>query len=178
MKRKFKNTDYPTDRFGIYDFETEEIKTLKGEKLTASKPTKQVSVSFKNYLYLDTDSLKILKNNGISDFEIGLLLLMCSNLAFNSNVAMNDEGVPHTSKSIAEMLGQTPQAVRRKLRKLEQIGVIKKTNIPGNRDLGKVYLVNPNLIRRGKNFGDFLLRIFTDFVPEGKDTDKLLLVEE
>lgn len=177
MKRKFKTEEYPADKYGIFDKETGEPIELDYGKIIASKPTKQVSVSFKNYLYLDTDRLKILKNNSISDFEIGLLLLMCSNLAFNSNIAMTDEGVPHTSKSIAEMLDQTPQAVRRKLRKLEQKGVIKKTNIPGNRDLGKVYLVNPYLIRRGKNFGDFLLRIFTDFIPEGKDTDKPLLLQ-
>jgi predicted transcriptional regulator len=178
MKRRIKNEDYPTDRFGIYDKETGEPIELDYGKITASKPTKQVSVSSKNYLYLDTDRLKILKGNGIPDFEIGLLVLMCSNLAFNNNVAMNDEGVPHTSSSIAEMLGQTSQAVRRKLRKLEEMGVVKKTNIPGHRDMGKVYLVNPYLIRRGKNFSDFLSQIFTDIVPAVKDAGEPLIAEK
>jgi predicted transcriptional regulator len=169
MKRKYQTVDYPPDKFGIIEYSTGEVTNFKNGKLTYVKPTNQVSMNYNNYLLIDTDILKRLQKNGITDVEMGLLVLMSSNLAFNTNVAMNVEGKPHTASSIAEMIGQTQQAVLRKLKKLEERGIIKKTYIPGHKEQGKVYAINPYVMRRGKNFAEFLDKIFFDIAerPEG-----------
>ena len=175
MQRKYQSKDFPVNGWGLYNKETGETMEINTGKITLSTPTQQVMLNSKNYLFLDTDRLQILRKNGISDIEMGLLVLVSGNLAFNSNICMTDEGKPHSCSTIAKMIGQTPQAVNRKLRKLEEMGLIKKTNIPGNRDLGKVYIVNPYLLRRGKNFANYLSNMFTDIILNNKDAEKPLM---
>lgn len=176
MKRKYKSKDFSVDDWGLYNKETGETMEVNAGKITLSTPTQQVMLSSNNYLYLDTDRLKILRENGISDIETGLLVLVSSNLAFSSNICMTEEGEPHTSLTIAQMLGQTQQSVNRKLKKLQELGLIKKTNVPGNKELGKVYIVNPYLLRRGKNFANYLSNMFTDIILIDKDTEKPLIL--
>ncbi len=167
MERKFKNKVYRTDEIFAYSKETgEEIQLPRIGKITVSTPTKQVRISSQNYLYLDTDRLRTLKFNGITEVELGLLLLISENLSFNTNVCMQENGVPHTTATISTMLGQTQQGTKKKLNRLINLNTLSYKKLTGYESLGKVYIVNPFFLRRGKDFTEALDSIFKDISVE------------
>jgi predicted transcriptional regulator len=62
---------------------------------------------------------------------------------------MINDDKPHTADSIAKMIGTTQQSVKLKLKSLEKIGAIHHGIMKENKRLGKVYIVNPHIIRKG-----------------------------
>ena len=178
MKRKYKSEDLDINEWVLVNNKTGETRELKEGKISILSPTKLVKLHSANYFIFDTDRLNLLLEKGLTDIHIGLLALMSSNLEFKFNICLTQDGKPHTSSNIAELLGQTQQAVIRKLKKLQELGIIKKTTIPENKHLGKVYMVNPYLLRKGKDFSVFLSQIFYDIVPEVKDSGEPLLLQK
>ncbi len=164
MQVNYKLNDYNIEQWALINKETSEIMNLKKGKITVIAPTGQVRVNSKSYVYLDTERLKVLRENGMTDIELGMLVLMTANLSFESNICMKDDKQPHTSLSISQMMGQTQQAVLKKLKRLIDLGVLVKGTFANMKHLGTVYLVNPHFIRRGKNFSGHLSNIFNDFV--------------
>ena len=166
MDTNFKQTDYNIGEWALINKETSEIRELKKGKITAITPTGQVRVNSKSYVFLDTERLKILRENGMTDGELGMLVLMSVNLSFVNNICMQDDNSPHTSSSISQLMGQTQQAVQRKLKRLFDLGVLVKGKLPMQKHLGTVYMLNPYFIRRGKNFSSHLSTIFNDIVKK------------
>ncbi|GEM_PF-1872652 len=166
MDTNFKQTDYNIGEWALINKETSEIRELTKGKITALTPTGQVRVSSKSYVFLDTERLKILRENGMKDGELGMLVLMSANLSFVNNICMQEDNSPHTSSSISQLMGQTQQAVQRKLKRLFDLGVLVKGKLPMQKHLGTVYMLNPYFIRRGKNFSSHLSTIFNDIVKK------------
>jgi DNA-binding MarR family transcriptional regulator len=101
------------------------------------------------YFYLDTEQLYKLLANGIKQVELALLITISSNLMMKTNVCMINDDKPHTTESIAKLIGTTQQSVKRNLKSLEKLGVLHYGILKENKRLGKVYIVNPHIIRKG-----------------------------
>ena len=178
MKRKSKTDNFDVEEWVLMNPKTGEMREFEEGKISVIRPTKLVTLHSENYFIIDTDRLNILRKQGLKDIHIGLLVLMSANLGYKLNICLTQDGKPHTSSTIAELLGQTQQAVIRKLKKLQELKIIKKTTISDNKHLGKVYIVNPYLLRKGKDFSIFLSLIFTDFLVEVKDSGEPLLLQK
>jgi len=165
MVNKYKDKVLSADKYALVNKETGEKEEFINGSLIERIPTHQVVFRYKSYLYLDTDRLKVLQSNGITEIDLGLLILLSGNLAFILNVCMNDDGKPYNASSIGQMINQSEQAAKRKLNRLVELGVLAHKKIIGHKELGKVYMINPYFIRRGKDFGEFLSEYFHDFIP-------------
>lgn len=164
MEKKYKQRVLPSDKYEIVDKETGEIEDLKTGYMIERIPNYQVGFKSKSFLSFDTDSLKVLQSNGITETDMGLIMLISGNLSFNHNICMNNDKVPHTTLTISQMIKQSKQATKRKLNRLVELNILAYEKIPGNEHFGKVYMVNPYLLRRGKDFSEYLTKIFYDFV--------------
>ncbi|MCA0152914.1 hypothetical protein [Winogradskyella vincentii] len=162
VKIKHKRTRVNTINKQLLDTVTGELTELKNETLYISKATSQVTVDYKNYVYLDTNRLGILLENGIRQVDLGLLITLSRKIQNRFCVCLKDDEVPHTTKTIAELIGETPQGVKAKLNRLEKQGVIAYTKSIGNSGWGKVYIINPHIIKKGINLSKTVCELFDD----------------
>ena len=145
IKQRYKDTKAKE----IIDYETGEIIDLSHTGLIERKSTNEITISSKAYVYFDTDQLFTLLDNGIKQVELALLITISSNLMIGSNICMINDSKPHTTESIAKLIGTTPQSVKLKLNSLQKIGVINYGVMKEDKRLGKVYIINPHIIRKG-----------------------------
>jgi hypothetical protein len=126
--------------------------------------TGEISINSKAFVYLDTDKLLTLLANGITQVELAMLITISSNLLIGSNICMKNDNDPHTTESIAKLISKTTttQSVKGKLKKLEKLGVLYYGMMKENKRLGKVYIVNPHIIRRGVKLKGSLALMFDD----------------
>lgn len=157
--------NYNPKKWGLINLETSEIINNPNGNLTQRTPSDEVSVDYKSYLYLNTNYLKTLIQNGVKDYELGMLLMLSCNLVFDYNLSVNENENVHTTNSIAKLIGQTPQSVKGKLNRLEQLGVIVRAKDPRHYKKGKVYIVNPLFLRRGKKFNENVSKYFKQILP-------------
>ena len=146
----------------ITDTETGEIINTSELGLLQRTGTGEISITSKAFVYLDTDKLLILLHNEITQVELALLITVSSNLLLGSNICMKDENDPHTTESIAKLTKTTTQSVRGKLKRLEKLGILHYGIMRENKRLGKVYIVNPHIIRRGVKLKGSLATLFDD----------------
>lgn len=118
--------------------------------------------SSKLYFNVDTDQLFKLLANGIKQVELALLISISSNLMIKTNVCMINDEKPHTTESIAKLIGTTTQSVKRNLKSLQKLGVLHYGILKENKMLGKVYIVNPHIIRKGRKMKQSLGTIFDE----------------
>jgi predicted transcriptional regulator len=166
MKIKYKEDQLSPERFALIDKETGVIEEFKNGIMVKKIKTDMVTFDSKSYLYLDTDRLKMLHSIGITETDLGLLMLISYNLSFIFNVCLQDDSKPHKTSSIRQLIKQSHQATKRKLNRLVELGVLAYEKIPLQEHNGKVYIVNPYLIRRGKDFSDYIPTIFHDFIDK------------
>lgn len=167
VKTKYKRTRIDTKNKQIVDIVTGELTEFKNESLYTTKPTNQATIDYKNYVYLDTDKLSVLLSKGIKQVELGLLITLSSKIQNRYCVCLKNEDQPHTTKSIAHLIGESPQSVKSKLNKLIEIGVLVYTQSIGNQSWGKVYIMNPHFIKKGINFSKSVCELFNDLtLPE------------
>lgn len=146
----------------IVDIETGEIIDVSHTGLIERRSTDDISINSKNYFVLDTDQLYVLLANGIKQVELALLISMSNNLIIGSNICMINDEKPHTTESIAKLIGTTPQSAKLKLKSLEKIGAIHHGIMKENKRLGKVYIINPHIIRRGHKMKQSLGTMFEE----------------
>lgn len=133
----------------IINTETGEITDVSDMGLLQRKSADYNSYHSNLYFYLDTEQLYKLLANGIKQVELALLITISSNLKMKTNICMINDEKPHTTESIAKLIGTTPQSVKRNLKSLEKLGVLYYGIMKEDKRLGKVYIVNPHIIRRG-----------------------------
>ena len=92
--------------------------------------------------------------------DIALLIQLSSTLKANYNICMQDELNAHTSETIASTVGEEVQNVRRKLKRLEDAGVIHRGKVKGLFEYGKVCIINPYLIKFGNTFPNHIVELF------------------
>lgn len=170
MKKLTKNKSIDPRSFSLVEKETgEEIPFRKGElrKITDSGYS---ILESKNYITIDLD---ILMMDTIKDLPIhllGLVLKISENLAKETNIFRMEDGVPHTTASIAKKIGKSVDVTKNHLKELESKDVIWYGKFEGVK--GKVYVLNPYLCRSSKMFFTRVLLQFDRFRPysNGKRT--------
>lgn len=166
IKQRYKDTKMNTANKVFADSETGEIIDTSGFNLMKRTSTGEISIDSKAFVYLDTDKLLTLLANDIKQVELALLITISGNLLLGSNICMKNDDNPHTTESIAKLIGTTPQSVKIKLNRLKQLGVLHYGIMKENKRLGKVYIVNPHIIRKGRKLKGSLATLFNDIKRE------------
>jgi len=156
---------YIYKKINIQDFDiankvTGETNEFASGSLNQMIKTNQVKYDYGSFIYLNTNKLSLLLENGITLSDLGLLTAISKNLLFNYNICMLDDEKPHTTNSISKIIGYSEQRTKIKLHTLVELGVLAYQKIPGRKDFGKVYIVNPLYIRIGEKFSDSIPEMF------------------
>jgi hypothetical protein len=165
VKIKQRNIKINTRNTQLYNTETGLLTEIKNADLYKRITTNEVSINYEEYVYLDTLKLKILLAKGIKPVDLALLVTLSCNLLNRYCVCMENEEEPHTTKSIAKLAGGTVQSVKTKLNRLISEGVLAYTISKSNEKWGKVYIMNPHIIRKGVILSKSICEIFDDIVP-------------
>lgn len=176
MDKRYKENSLDPERWALIDKQSGSVEEFKNKMINEVIPTNQVSVHYKHYFLLDTDRLEVLLTNGVKDIELGVLLVISSNLHSAFNICRKPDDTPHNTKSISKIFGQTEQATKKKLNRLIKHGVLAHTIIPNQKNLGKVYIVNPYLIKRSKYMDEYMNRLFFDIVKS--DNEQLAQIKQ
>lgn len=160
IKEYYKYIELPVVGNEITDRETGEIFDISNSVLLKKTSKGKFSVSYPSYNYINIEKLNDLILAGIKDVDLALILCMSLNLIKGQNICLAENDEPHTTASIAKMINQREQPVKIKINRLKELdllyyGVVKQVGY--NR---KVYVVNPNFLKKGKKFNIFLKALF------------------
>ena len=167
IKKEYKDKKFAANIDELVDPKTGEIFDLKEINLIIRKETGNFSINTPSYVYLDTYKLSILIKNGIKQVDLALLISLSINLHYYNNAGYNicmEDDHPHTTKSIGQLINNCPQATKNKLNSLIKLGLLYYGEIKEKKSWGKVYILNPHLIRKGKFLKKYLKEIFNDIV--------------
>ena len=94
--------------------------------------------------------------------EMALLTVLIAGIEPNFNICMQSQDHAHSTKSIAQALGETPQSIRRKLKSLIEHGVLYHGRMKHYKakPLGKVYVLNPHIAKVGRKKHAELAELF------------------
>lgn len=159
IKRLYKDKKVKASAF--VDTETGEVIEMKDSTLMQRVTTGEISINSKEYVNLDTEILRIILNKKkIKQVDLALIVSLSQNLLLNNNICMIDDDNPHKTSTIAEVAGCTEQAVKLKLNRLIDLGLVYYGVIHSKKRLGKVYVINPHFIRKGKKMAGYLTELF------------------
>lgn len=145
----------------VTDTETGEIFDVAKSNLMKRTSTGDISISSTEYVYLDTEILgELLAKNKIKQVDLALLISLSQNLLINHNICMVDDDNPHKTSTIAKLTNCTEQAVKIKLNRLVNLGLLYYGFITTKKHLGKVYIMNPHFIRKGRKLAGYLRTLF------------------
>ena len=145
----------------LVSVDTGEIYEKHKSGLIQLRDTKKVKVSFDSYILVDDKAMNRLFEKGVSHVEIALLFALSTNLELGTGVCRDQNDMPYTSKSFAKsVLKQSVQAARKKLKSLEQLGLLYYGKVPAYKIKTKVYVINPHLIRRGTKYSNVISSLF------------------
>lgn len=162
VKRRYKETKLDTFNKMLLDSKTGEISDIGNITVMERKDSGEIMINSKAYVYLDTNCLTSLLRNGVKEVDLALLITLSSNLLIGHNICMRNEFDPHTTATIAKQCGYTVQAVKKKLNRLLKQNVLYYGTFKDKKSMGKVYVVNPHLIRKGNKLRAILGDIFND----------------
>lgn len=161
-KRKYKHTSINPSKHQLYNVETYELRTVRNAYLWESSATSEIEVSYNQYIYLDTNQIVARLSKGLKQVDLALLISISNRLLNKYNIVMHDKDKPHSTASIAKLVGETPHSVRNKLRRLEKQGLIAYKKLEDKKSWGKVYIVNPHFIKKGRDYKDCITKLFED----------------
>jgi hypothetical protein len=120
-----------------------------------------VNFNYKNYVTIDTDALKQLVNT-LSDANLSLILKLCTTLRITENICFQENKIPHTTSSLAELFNETHQSMKRKLNELMKHNLL--VYVYSETYRCTVYIMNPHLVKNGKNFPKELTEKFNPII--------------
>jgi hypothetical protein len=146
----------------IVDAETGEVLNPPGTKIFKAKPNGRCEFNYLRYAVLNTQAVKVLTQSKLRPTDLGLLFLLTCRIEPEFNICMSSRDRAHTASSVAKLLNETTQSARRKLKSLIERGILHhgKINHYRARPLGKVYVLNPHLLRIGRQKPCVLAAIF------------------
>lgn len=162
IKHEYNYTELPIVGNEIIDKETGEIFDISNAVLLKKTEIGKFSISYSSFIFLNTEELKLLLVAGIKDVDLALLISMSSNLVTGKNICLSDDDTPHTAASIGKLISNSEQATKLKLNSLVKEGLLHYGVIKQEKGFGKVYVVNPHLIKKGVDFSVFLKELFDE----------------
>ena len=149
----------------------EVMQFAKNQKLLLQEETQIITFDSKLYVYLDTQRLQYLSE--VKEVEsplIGFMLKLSCYLSSRTNHLIRDDKTPHTADTLAELLGQERQTVKNNLNKLVDLNLAELIK-PRKRGEQRMYVLNPYVVKRGKQFSKSLGFIFKDPLPKAIEKD-------
>lgn len=145
----------------IVDSSTGEILNTPGSQVLERKPTGHCDFDYRRYAYLNTIAYSDLHSR-LKPSEMALLTVLIAGIEPNFNICMQSQDHAHSTKSIAQALGETPQSIRRKLKSLIEHGVLYHGRMKHYKvkPLGKVYVLNPHIAKVGRKKHAELAELF------------------
>lgn len=140
--------------------ETGEYFDISNKNLVELKKKDHITINSRSFVYLDTEDLLALIEKGITQVELALLVTLSTNIMMGSNICMLDEDEPHTTKTIAMLVGETTQSIKNKINRLIEMGALYHGKMIEHKRLGKVYIINPHIIRKGVKLKESLGTLF------------------
>jgi hypothetical protein len=159
LVHRYKDTRVPIEGREIIDMSNGEIIPVGNSTLFKRTSTREITINSKEYVYIDTRNLSILLSKGIKQVDLALLFSLSNNLLINYNICLDNTGEPLNTASIAKLINNTTQSVKRKLKRLINQGLLYYGT--QNR-YGKVYIINPYIIRKGRKLNGGLSELFDD----------------
>lgn len=144
----------------IADTETGETFDISNSVLLKRTETGRISINYVLFNFINSKKLIDLLFLGIRDVDLALLICMSLNMTKGENICLEDNDDPHSTASIAKMIGQTIQATKTKLNRLLKLELLYYGVVNHRRDSGKVYVINPNILKNGNYSKVFLKELF------------------
>ena len=146
----------------IVDTETGELINIGNSTLLKRTSTNEITINSKEYVYVDVQTLMKLLKKGVKQVDLALLLSLSSNLLIKYNICLNDDDEPLKTSTIAVLINNKPQSTKRKINRLIKHGLLYYGVYKQNKRLGKVYIINPYFIRKGRKLSGGLRFLFQD----------------
>jgi len=152
ITKRYKDEYIKMDDLVLFNTTTDEIKEFKNASLI--KRTDEGIIQYNSSIYniIDNDVLLKCLIRGVKQVDLGLLLTISNNLRMNYNICLDSQNNPLTTKSISKIIGQTEQNTKRKLNRLVKSNLLYYGKYWKKKMFGKVYIVNPQIIRKGHKF--------------------------
>lgn len=145
--REQKGETLKTNSKSLIDAETGEIFDISDSKVYKNKFTGKSVINYRDFVFMDVIQIQILNKIGAKQEEIALLIMLATQIDFESNVCLTVSQIPHDTASIAKLCQCSRQAVKRKLNRLIDLGALAYDKLD---KLKKVYIVNPHIIKKGQ----------------------------
>ena len=170
-KRITKTAGIDPNRYSLYDHETGELVPMdKSKKYYQSEELDLVKLHSKEYVTLDIERLNHLVVGKIETTLLGFLFKLVPFVQMASNKLISEGSIPHTSGSLAAVLGISQQNVKKNLDKLVEANLIALVPTSKRRER-KCYVINPYMVRRGKGVSSLLPVLFNDPLPKALEKD-------
>jgi len=169
MKEIFKTKVIDPRKVSIYDKDSgEEIyQEFKGV-LTIKESTNLVSLSYNNYVYLDSDKVIYFSKLGLKLHHLGLIGFLSSTIKYNNQACVDEIGEPLSTKKIALLIGKSENATKALINDLEICGLIWYGRLSEYKR--KVYVLNPYFVRKGTKFSKLVVsKFFENGIDPSKD---------
>lgn len=173
IKNEYDYTELSIVGNEIMDTETGETFDISNAILLKKTEIGKFSISYSSFIFLNTEELKLLLVAGIKDVDLALLISMSSNLVTGKNICLRDDDTPHTTASIGKLINNSEQSTKLKLNRLVKEGLLHYGVLEKKEGFGKVYIVNPHLIKKGINFSFFLQKLFNESTTTTIEVNKL-----
>lgn len=127
-----------------------------------------IEINSKNYIVTDSDVMALVEKV-ISEKDCFRLMRLGSSLRAPYNLVASDNGVPFNTTKLADKLGINVENTNKFVKRMCDKGLMTYTNCTQRGVTGKIYAVNPQLIRRGKRYDrEFVLNHFEIFDKDFK----------
>lgn len=161
IKRKTKTVKVSFKNIDTINTVTGELNEFADFTMLRQENTNKVVYTYESFVFLNTFRLISLLNDGLKQCDLALLITISTNLRYEYNICMKDGEKPHDATSIAELVKESVQSVRRKLKRLIKLGIIAHQKMPWLHNMGKVYIIDPIYIKIGADQSDALPGIFS-----------------
>lgn len=158
--KRYKDEYIKMDNLELVDTTTGEIKEFKNAALIKRTDAKIKQFNSLNYNIIDNDYFLKCLIGGVKQVDLGLLLTISSNMMMKYNICIDGQDNPLTTKSISEIIDQTEQNTKRKLNRLVKSNLLYYGKYRKKKMYGKVYIVNPYVIRKGHKYCDGIPQLF------------------
>lgn len=161
VKTKIQTSEISSEEYSFVSKKTGEVIEFERDvKVFATKLTNDIEYNSTDYSYLDNNTVIALYRKGMKYNEFGVLMLMSPKLLKRYNVCMYDETSPYTANNLSKVLGISTQATRKYINRLIELNVLAECRLKERKDLGKVLILNPSYLRKGRTFSNELSKIF------------------
>jgi hypothetical protein len=163
MKKKTKFNKLDSKRYSILDNSTGEIFESVNSTLYTAADDDGLIFDSRHYFTFDEDRLKCMLSSGVDSNTLGVFIVLAQNIKNKYNICMNLDKKPFNAKRLSKEIKKSIQQSRKYIRELIEYNIIYEGVLESRKDLKKVLVLNPYLIRKGRMVDDSLRGLFNDF---------------